>query len=269
MKLTFLISCSLLALTVCAQTKEAEFKKTEAILKRSNGLSVPDFKIVDIQFMEKRFQLEGLSEGKNVGLGGSPDWASFDYSIGKLKENEKVSKVTFTFDEEFDIKAYENKKEVDKMKTDKMHVYINSADAVELEKQLDELKTYTLKALNELRGFDQASLVRFLTTNLNEAVKDDDAKIKTISECEITFDYGDREIAIPTKIRELHSKEMISEEYFICYGKKGAAIKTKKNANAQTQTVEHPDIELIFEGMDNKNVQVEYALKRLASFCKQ
>lgn len=268
MKQCLLICCSFFFVMANAQTKEAEFKKTENILKRSKGLVTPDFTVVDLAFSEKSLKIDAVAEGKAFAIAANPDWSTFSYSIEKVKENDKISKVVFSFDEEFYITFCENKKQVDKAKEEEMQLYINADDAKQLEEQLNELQTYTWKSLNEIRTADKALLIRLITSNLNTAVEDDDGKVKSVTDCEITFDYGNEEISVPVKQLTIHSKRLVSKEHLICYGKQGAPIKTRKNSTTQTQTMEHPEIELSYQGPDDDVTPVTYAIKRLASFCK-
>ncbi len=270
MKITTLFFCSLFFVSANAQTKEAEFKKTEAILKKSNGLQTTEFKIVDYTFTEKGLKMDAVSNGKNFSVLATPDWASFSYYIKKVKDNEKLSNVVFSFDDEFSMTVFENKKQVDKMKEEEMQIFINTADTKELEEQLDELKSYTDKSLNSLRTADQSTLIRYISKNLNAAAEEDGGKIKSVNECEITFDYGDEIITVPVKRLNIHSKGLVSSEHLLCFGKQGAPVKTTKATGATTtKTVEHPEIELFYEGPDDDVTPVKFAIRRLATFCSR
>lgn len=269
MRINTLLFCSLFFMSANAQTKEAEFKKTEAILKKSNGLETPGYKIVDFSFTEKALKMDAVADGKSFSVVSNPNWSSFTFYIKKVKDNEKLSNVIFDFDEEFSITVFENKKQVDKSEEDEMQIIINSADARQLEMQLEELQSFTDKKLNSLRTADQAALIRYISKNLNTAADDDGGKIKAVTECEITFSYSDEEITVPVKRLNIHSKGMVSSEHLICYGKQGAPIKTTKNSATKTQTLEHPEIELTYEGPDDDVTPVKYAIRRLASFCSR
>ncbi len=263
-----------------AQTKEAEFKKTEAILKRSNGLVLPDMKIVDYVFSEKGIKMEVMKDGKNLAAAAKPDWSTFGYTISASDTNDKISIVVFSSDEEFNITHYQNSKQVDQYRDDEVRFLFNSSDADLLDAQLEILRNYTLKGFNEVTVADKESLIRFINKHLSSAIKEDKGKVKAISACEITIAYGDEEFTVPTKNIELHTVKngnpwsssfgqfstSLEAPYVFCYGKKGASVKTKNGTTTSTETVEHPEIDLYLP--EDSVSPLRYAIQRLASFCK-
>jgi hypothetical protein len=268
MKLGTLVCCVLFAFAANCQTKEAEFKKLDNLLKKSNGLATNDFKIISQVVTENSVQLDFSTGGKNGTIAYTNlNWDGFSYTIEKLEGSDKISRLVISFDGDVDITSYENKKQIDKDADDEMQVFIYNADVRSVEQQLEELRSFTWRSLAELRTADKAALIRFISKNLNASIEDENGKIKDINSCEITFAYGDKEITVPTKKLKLHSKEFISEFYLICFGKGKSEIKIKEGSATRNLNVEHPDIELNFEDDADSIEPVEYAIKRLSAFC--
>ncbi len=260
----FIASASLLVAMANAQTKEAEFKKTEAILKRSTGLVLPDMKIGDYVFTEKVIKMEVIKDGKNRAAAASPDWSTFDYTISPSDIGDKISVVEFSSDGEFNITHYQNNKQVDQYRDKEVSFFFSSADADLLEKQLQTLQTYTLKGFNEVTVADKESLIRYINKHLSAAVKKQKGKVKAITDCKITIAYDDEEDTVPTRIVNLHYAK--DDYYTFCYGKRGAPIITKNGTTTEIETLEHPYIELYLP--EDSVRPLEYAIQRLASFCK-
>ena len=269
MRISTLLCFSLLALTASSQTKEAEFKKIENLLKKTKGMAAGDLKIVDQTFTEKSVKIDIAAEGKSGASAYSGlDWDGFSYSVDKLKGDEDLSTVVISFEEEVDMTVFENKKQVEKFKEEEMELVVKTEDAALLKQYLKELQTYTWKSLIELRTADKEGLTHYLTKTLNTVLEDDGGEIKSINECEITVDYGDEEVTMPTKKLTLHTKEFISTTYLFCYGKGKGAIQTKNEKGRQASSVEHPEIEMEFEDNEDSVEPVAYAIRRLAAICK-
>lgn len=270
MKIRTLICCALFALSAKAQTKEAEFKKLENLLNKSKGVEVDDYKVTGIVFTENTVKLEMSAKGKAGSfVYTNLRWDDFGYLIKPEEESKGVSRLLISFDEKIDVTVYESKKQVDKDTDDELMLLISTADAKQVEQQLEELRTYTVPSLVRLRTADQAELTRFITKNLNAALEGDNGKVTDISACGITVVYNNKEISMPTKNLQFHEKEFLGDVYLLCFGKGNAqTVKVKTGATLKNLTLEHPGVELDFED-DNESVKpVEYAIKRLASFCQ-
>ena len=270
MKIRTLICCALFALSAKAQTKEAEFKKLENLLNKSKGVEVDDYKVTGIVFTENTVKLEMSAKGKAGSfVYTNLRWDDFGYLIKPEEESKGVSRLLISFDEKIDVTVYESKKQVDKDTDDELMLLISTADAKQVEQQLEELRTYTVPSLVRLRTAGQAELTRFITKNLNAALEGDNGKVTDISACGITVVYNNKEISMPTKNLQFHEKEFLGDVYLLCFGKGNAqTVKVKTGATLKNLTLEHPGVELDFED-DNESVKpVEYAIKRLASFCQ-
>src|SRR5688500_14314614 len=101
MKISTLIFCSLFALIANAQTKEAEFKKVERLLKQSNGLATSDIKIVESIFSETSVKIKINTGGKTASISYSGmNWDGFEFSIEEMEDNEEVLQLIISFDED-------------------------------------------------------------------------------------------------------------------------------------------------------------------------
>ena len=271
MKISTLIFCSLFALIANAQTKEAEFKKMETLLKQSNGVTTSDLKIIESVFSETSVKVKVNSGGKAASINYSGmDWDGFEFSIEEMEDNEEVLELMISFEETFKFAYYENNKLTEEDTDDMISLYFKASQAAQIKKQMEELQAYTWKSFNKVRGFDKNELVSFITKNLNTAVEDIDCKVKSVTGCEISFvsEEGD-EIVLQTKNMKIHEKEFLSDEYLICYGKQTAVVKTKIGRTYKSQNMEHPELELVFD--DNSIFEMprllEFAIKRLAAYC--
>lgn len=270
MKCSTLLVFLLLGSAIHAQTKEVTFAKIEAHLKKSKGVKPSDYTLSDISFAESQVKLSMSGpEGIAVMHYSKINWNEFDYYISKMKENEAISQVTFSVSEEMQSVMLENNKETSKTKEEEFIVLVKTSDAGQLRLLLDELQTYTWKSLNAIRVMSKADLFSYVTKTMNEALDDDDARIKNLYECEITIINGDNtEITMPTAGLTIHSKELVSEEHLLCYGKTKALVKTIKDGVSANKNVEHPDVLLYFDGDNDNVVELEYAIKRMAGICQ-
>ena len=269
MKLRTLVCFSLFAIAAKAQTKDAEFRKVQDLLKKSNGIATKDFKVMNQTFNEKTIKLEALADGKTMSIVCSDlDWDRFDYTVEKVKDNSNLAEVVILFDEKVDMASYEGKKKLEEDKHDEMHLFINASDTTLMEQQLEQLQMYAWESLNEVRTADKAGLISFITRHLNKALDEEDGKVKSINECSITIAYDDEEFLLPVKKMNMHEKEFLGNQ-FVCYGKAGALIQTKNSSGTQTKNMEHPDVELDFSYDYDIAIAVKMAVKKLASFCNR
>lgn len=267
MRFCTLICLAFLAITANCQTKDVEFKKLEDLLKKSIGVSADGTKVIDQVLNENAIKLDYTEEGK-VGsiVCSNLNWDGFDYSLRKAKDNETGAVLTLTFDKNIKVTRFENSKQVEKIEADKMVLLFRAADVKQLRQQLEDLQTFTWKTLNEVRVLDKSELANFLAKKLNKALEANEAKVKSISGCEIIIRSDNTEITLPTKKLNLHAKKFGSDDYFFCYGKATGEIKIKENDVIRSNYVEHPELSLNFK--DLYEVEgIEYAIRRLADIC--
>ncbi|RYZ50734.1 MAG: hypothetical protein EOO14_18885, partial [Chitinophagaceae bacterium] len=219
MKLRTLFCCLFIAFITNAQTKEAEFKKLEALLNKSKGLETEDFNVLGHLFTENTIRLDLETKGTAGSFAyANLHWDNFLYQVKETVENKEISQLILVFAEKIDRVVYEKKKKVDQDKSDEIVLMFNTADARLIEQQLKEIRSFTIKSLYQLRTADKEMLTRLISTNLNAAMQGTNGKIKNIAACEITFALPTKEITVPTKNLQFHSKSDFGFEFKVCFG---------------------------------------------------
>lgn len=141
MKISTLIFCSLFALITNAQTKEAEFKKLEKLLKQSQGLTTSDFKIMESVFTEASVKVKVNMGGETASMSYSGmNWDGFMFSIDKMEGNEEVSELSIIFSEPLNFAYYENNKLKEEDTDDLIRLYFKTSDTKLIQKQMEELE---------------------------------------------------------------------------------------------------------------------------------
>jgi hypothetical protein len=266
----FIILLVLSANTVShAQTKEAVFSQIENVLKKAKGTSINGNKVLD-QVINEKVMKRDMSSGGTTGTFTATelDWKSFDYSVVEQEGNADISIVVISFENEMKLATYQNNKLVESLEMEEFELVANTTDVQSIRNLFAELKTYTYPPLVKLKTASKQELISFLTKNLNKAIEDGYEKLKSVNECEIVFIYEGQEFILPTKNVKIHQAAN-SGKFTFCYGKQKSLIKIKKqDATIQSQAVEHPDIELSLGDIEEGELLIEFAIKRLSTYCK-
>jgi len=261
MKLCTLLCVTLLTLAANAQTKEAEFKKLDELLKRSEGFSSESYRIVEQALKEKSIKQTIRFDGKaSTAVYSNINWENFWFHISKDEDDEQVSAVRLEFKEEI-----EEKLGSEKGKTKALFLYIKTADTRLLDQQLKTLQTYTSVYLNEVRMADKAQLVSYLTEKLNKALVGEKGKINNIADCGISFSKGQQTFLLPTYNLTITETD---EGWAFGYENGKASITIKESGVTKNQQVKQVAVNLDFDAEPWFIEPVVYAFGRLAGFCQ-
>ena len=261
MKLCTLFCFALFSLAANAQTKEAEFKKLDDLLKRSEGSSTTEFKIVEQTLKEKSIKQILRFDGKNsTAVYTHINWEDFWFHISKEEDDEHISSVSLAFKEKIEAKHQSETEKVSQA-----FLYIKTSDTKLVEQQLKELQTYTSVRLNEVRVADKAELVSYLTERLNKALAGEKGKITSITDCGISFSQGNKVITIPTRNLTINETD---DGWAFGYENEKASIAIKEGGATKNQQVREVATNLDFDSEPWFIEPVVYAFRRLSAFCR-
>ncbi|HSC53705.1 MAG TPA: hypothetical protein VLC98_08800 [Phnomibacter sp.] len=269
MRLPIIALCCLLATLASGQTATEIASKIDGIIKRTNGYSSSAMKVRSQSFGLNELKIEFSEDGKTGTIVFSKiPWLGFDYDIEPMESDKNLSVVEINFmneDDEVKYKEYSNGKLEDDSEEDRMMFFIKSTDAKQIELELDKLYIATWPEMSSINGMSKQGLVNYLTTKLNAALKEDGGKVKSITECEMTFLIdGSDVVSMPTKNVEVHGEKEDDRFYGVfCYGDEKAIIKT----NNDMEMEEHPDFLLDIDTLEKATV-IQFALKCLSKNCR-